>query len=68
LFPVKEIINIIRKYQPSALIFVDGAHAVGQTPISISDISPDFYCTNYHKWGFAPKSVCLLWVNEKYLN
>ena len=49
-------------------LFVDGSHAIGQEPIDMEEIKPDAYFSNFHKWGFAPKSAAFLYLSDKYLN
>ena len=60
--------QLFRKLSPNTLLFVDGAHVVGQLELNIDDIGADFYCTNFHKWGYAPRSVCLLWISHSHYN
>ena len=49
-------------------MFVDGSHAIGHEPIDMEDLQPDAYFSNFHKWGFSPKSAALLYISDKYLN
>jgi selenocysteine lyase/cysteine desulfurase len=60
--PVKKIINLMRAY--NILTIIDGAHAVGQIPLDLKDLNPDFYVSNFHKWAFAPKSASFLYVRN----
>eukprot|EP00475_Leptophrys_vorax_P012668 TRINITY_DN1905_c0_g1_i1.p1 TRINITY_DN1905_c0_g1~~TRINITY_DN1905_c0_g1_i1.p1 ORF type:complete len:428 (+),score=87.60 TRINITY_DN1905_c0_g1_i1:446-1729(+) len=62
-FPIKKIISVAREY--GFLVLVDGAHAIGQMHIDLSDIQPDFYVSNLHKWLYAPKSSAFLYVSQK---
>jgi selenocysteine lyase/cysteine desulfurase len=64
--PVEKIIKLLRNY--NILVFVDGAHTVGQIELDIKAIDPDFYISNFHKWGFNAKSACFLYVAEKFRN
>ena len=48
-----------------ALVFVDGAHALGQVHINISRfaaVGVDFYVMDGHKWFMSPHGSALLWV------
>jgi hercynylcysteine S-oxide lyase len=64
ILPVKKIISLLRKY--NIPVFIDGAHVVGQIPLDIKDINPDFYISNFYKWAFAPKSVSFLYVKKDF--
>ena len=51
--------------QFGASIIVDGAHAVGNIPLSIPDLGVDAYVTNCHKWLCTPRGTALVWVSKK---
>ena len=55
-------------HQYGALAVVDGAHAVGMTPMTIDDMDCDFYASSCHKWLLAPKGVGMLYVAKKQQN
>jgi isopenicillin-N epimerase len=60
IFPVKDIVEAA--HENGALIFVDGAHAVGQLPLNLTDLGADFYVSNTHKWLCAQRSAAFLHV------
>jgi selenocysteine lyase/cysteine desulfurase len=45
---------------------LDGAQAVGQFPIALTEIGCDLYVTNGHKWLFGPNGVGLLYVRREF--
>jgi selenocysteine lyase/cysteine desulfurase len=63
-FPVKKIIALAREY--GFLVLVDGAHAIGQIHIDLTEMRPDFYVSNLHKWLYAPKSSAFLYVDQRF--
>ncbi|KAI8811743.1 pyridoxal phosphate-dependent transferase [Cladochytrium replicatum] len=53
--------------------FVDGAHALGQIPVDLSeegpygrDGVPDFFVSNCHKWLYSPIHSAVLYINPKF--
>jgi len=49
------------------LSLVDGAQAVGQFPVNVSEIGCDFYTGNGHKWLQGPKGTGFLYVRRERL-
>ena len=68
LLPIREIISVCREYGTKEIL-VDGAHTPGQLDLTSLDglftgeNYADYYCSNLHKWCFAPPSVAFLWVS-----
>lgn len=49
-------------------VFIDGAHAMCQVDIDLSELEVDAYFSNFHKWAYAPKNAAFLYVSDKFLN
>ncbi|GBC03700.1 hypothetical protein RclHR1_05270009 [Rhizophagus clarus] len=62
--PIQRMIPILR--QNDILSIVDGAHSIGQIPLNIREIEPDFFVTNCHKWLYTARSSAILYVSYKY--
>lgn len=62
-FPLARIIPALRKNRTR--IFIDGAHAIGQIPLDISALQPDWYVSNTHKWLYAPKGSAFLYASPE---
>jgi len=60
--PVKDIVEVCHKR--NVLVFVDGAHAIGQIDIDVGELGCDYYTTNCHKWLYGPKGCALLWAKN----
>jgi hypothetical protein len=66
LLPIKELTTLIKANNPNSLVLIDGAHSIGQIEVDIQELGDiDYYLSNFHKWLFAPKGSCFLWVNER---
>lgn len=61
IFPLKEIANLVKS--EGVLFAVDGAQAVGQTPVNLKEYGVDFYVFSGHKWVLGPKRTGILYVN-----
>lgn len=64
ILPIKEIIQMMKKKTIKTLI--DGAHVVGQIKLNITDLDPDFYFSNGHKWLLSSKGSAFLYVKKQY--
>ncbi|XP_033729509.1 hercynylcysteine sulfoxide lyase-like [Pecten maximus] len=62
--PIQKIIQVCRDH--NVLCMIDGAHAPGQVPIDITDLNPDFYTGNLHKWAYTPRGCALLYVKKEH--
>ena len=60
--PLERIIPKLRAH--GALVVVDGAHAIGQIPIDLAALAPDWYVSNLHKWLFAPKGTAFFYASK----
>ncbi|MBN2829115.1 MAG: aminotransferase class V-fold PLP-dependent enzyme [Candidatus Cloacimonetes bacterium] len=62
LFPAKQICGFAREH--GIISIVDGAHSVGQFPLNIQELDPDFLFSNIHKWLYAPKGTAFLYTRK----
>ena len=62
IFPVRDLCALGRRHGLTTI--VDGAHAYGHFPFSISDIDCDYYGTSLHKWLLAPIGTGFLYVKR----
>ncbi|KAF9374946.1 hypothetical protein CPB97_011802 [Podila verticillata] len=64
--PVKQLTELLKSH--GILVFVDGAHSIGQVPVDLGYLDPDFYITNCHKWLFSVRGSAALYVKKPYKN
>lgn len=62
--PIERLIPLLKARNITVLI--DGAHAIGQIPIDIAALDPDYYITNCHKWLYASRGCAMMYVNKKH--
>lgn len=65
--PAQQIIAAIKKANPEALIFVDGAQAAGHIAVNFKELGCDFYGFSGHKGPLGPKGTGGLVVKKKLL-
>ena len=61
-FPVKKLIDRCR--ERGIISVIDGAHVPGQVDLDLSELNPDFFAGNCHKWMMAPKGCAILYAKR----
>lgn len=64
--PVKQISKVCKNN--GVPLFVDGAHALGQIKLDISELEDwgmTYWVSDTHKWFFSPKGSAVLWVTKE---
>ncbi|KAK5798457.1 hypothetical protein VI817_004747 [Penicillium citrinum] len=62
-FPFERFIGICR--EEGILSVIDGAHGIGQIPLDMKTLQPDFFTSNCHKWLYTPRSAAILYVPKR---
>lgn len=58
--PWERLVTLFRQH--SILSLIDGAHAVGQIPLNLRSVDPDFFISNCHKWLSAHRGCAFLYA------
>lgn len=62
--PWKEMVALCR--ERGIVSVIDAAHSLGQEPnINLSDVGPDFWVSNCHKWLYAHRPCAILYVPKR---
>ncbi|CAG8534621.1 5819_t:CDS:2 [Paraglomus occultum] len=43
----------------------DGTHAIGQIPLDMKDMDPDYFVTDCHKWLYASRGTAMLYLPHR---
>jgi selenocysteine lyase/cysteine desulfurase len=62
--PIKALVDMLKSY--GILVFVDAAHVIGQAPIDLTYLNPDFLITNCHKWLYSVRGSAVLFVPKRF--
>eukprot|EP00732_Lithocolla_globosa_P004203 Lithocolla_globosa_v1_NODE_3749_length_1592_cov_7.818478.p1 type:complete len:461 gc:universal NODE_3749_length_1592_cov_7.818478:1478-96(-) len=64
IFPLKQLQDLCRSR--GITLLTDGAHSVGQIPLSMRQLDPDLYISNVHKWLCGSKGSAFLYARREY--
>jgi selenocysteine lyase/cysteine desulfurase len=64
--PIDALVEFFK--EKKITLFVDGAHAVNQVHLDMTELAPDAYFSNFHKWSYAPKSAAFLYLSDKFVD
>ncbi|KAG0317130.1 hypothetical protein BGZ99_006502 [Dissophora globulifera] len=62
--PVKQLVELLQSH--GILVYIDGAHSIGQVHVDLEDLHPDFYITNAHKWLYSVRGSAVLYVPKRH--
>jgi cysteine desulfurase/selenocysteine lyase len=64
--PIREVVSLVRKHAPQAVVLVDGAQAVPHMPVDVKTLGADFLIFSGHKM-LGPTGIGVLWGRRKLL-
>lgn len=63
IYPIKDIVNIVRTCNPHIKVHTDAVQAIGKIKVDVMDLGVDFLTISAHKFN-APKGVGALYVKD----
>ncbi len=61
--PYKSLVKLLKEYD--ILSLVDGAHSLGHVELNLTELDPDFFFANCHKWLFTQRGCTILYVAKR---
>ena len=63
IYPVKRLVEELKKRAPEALFHTDAVQAIGKIPVNVKDLGVDFLSASGHKFH-APKGIGVLYIKK----